>query len=95
MYSLTYLLSQSVQSATNMFNSYVCGEPFTKQFSLKRHMKRKHAKINFESEKENPKISNFTETGRKIWLHFTMIVAASTGGGKMWFGQNLLHTENS
>ena len=58
-------------------------------------MKRKHAKINFESEKENPKISNFTETGRKIWLHFTMIVAASTGGGKMWFGQNLLHTENS
>ena len=27
----------------NMFNCYVCGEFFTRQFSLKRHMKRKHA----------------------------------------------------
>ena len=26
-----------------MFNCYVCGDPFTRQFSLKRHMKRKHA----------------------------------------------------
>ena len=37
----------------NMFNCYVCGEFFTRQFSLKRHMKRKHAQPNVESVKEN------------------------------------------
>ena len=42
----------------NMFNCYVCGEFFTRQFSLKRHMKRKHAQPNVESMKENPKIIN-------------------------------------
>ena len=47
----------------NMFNCYVCGEFFTRQFSLKRHMKRKHAQPNVESMKENPKNHQFTENG--------------------------------
>ena len=41
----------------NMFNCYVCGEFFTRQFSLKRHMKRKHAQPNVES-KRTQKIIN-------------------------------------
>ena len=63
-----------------MFNCYVCGDPFTRQFSLKRHMKRKHAQSNVES--ENPKIHNFTENGLKLRHPFTMMVAASTKGGE-------------
>ena len=72
----------------NMFNCYVCGDPFTRQFSLKRHMKRKHAQSNVES--ENPKIHNFTENGLKLRHPFTMMVAASTGGEKTWFVNDLL-----
>ena len=71
-----------------MFNCYVCGDPFTRQFSLKRHMKRKHAQSNVE--KENPKINNFTENGLKLRHPFTMMVAACTGGGKTWFVKDLL-----
>ena len=72
----------------NMFNCYVCGDPFTRQFSLKRHVKRKHAQSNVES--ENPKINNFTENGLKLRHPFTMMVAACTGGGKTWFVKDLL-----
>ena len=71
-----------------MFNCYVCGDPFTRQFSLKRHVKRKHAQSNVES--ENPKINNFTENGLKLRHPFTMMVAACTGGGKTWFVKDLL-----
>ena len=71
-----------------MFKCYVCGDPFTRQFSLKRHMKRKHTQSNVES--ENPKIHNFTENGLKLRHPFTMMVAASTGGGKTWLVKNLL-----
>ena len=66
----------------NMFKCHVCGDPFTRQFSLKRHMKRKHAQSNVESKKENPKIHNFTENGLKLRHPFTMMVTASTGGGE-------------
>ena len=72
-----------------MFKCHVCGDPFTRQFSLKRHMKRKQ-KSNVESKKENPKIHNFTENGLKLRHLFTMMVAASTGGGKTWFVKDLL-----
>ena len=71
-----------------MFNCNVCGDPFTRQFSLKRHMKRKHAQSNVES--ENPKIHNFTENGLKLRHPFTMMVAACTEGGKTWFVKDLL-----
>ena len=71
-----------------MFKCYVCGDPFTRQFSLKRHMKRKHTQSNVKS--ENPKIHNFTENGLKLRHPFTMMVAASTGGGKTWLVKNLL-----
>ena len=73
-----------------MFKCYVCGDPFTRQFSLKRHMKRKHTQSNVESKNENPKIHNFTENGLKLRHPFTMMVAASTGGGKTWLVKNLL-----
>ena len=53
-------------------------------------MKRKHAQSNVESKKENPKIHNITENGLKLRHPFTMMVAASKGGGKMWFVKNLL-----
>ena len=74
----------------NMFNCYVCGEFFTRQFSLKRHMKRKHAQPNVESMKENPKNHRFTENSLMLRHPFTMMVAASTGGGKTWLVKNLL-----
>ena len=74
----------------NMFNCYVCGEYFTRQFSLKRHMKRKHAQPNVESMNENPKNHQFTENGLMLRHPFTMMVAASTGGGKTWLVKNLL-----
>ena len=51
-------------------------------------MKRKHAQSNVES--ENPKIHNFTENGLKLRHPFTMMVAASTGGGGDMVCQNLL-----
>ena len=73
-----------------MFNCYVCGEFLTRQFSLKRHMKRKHAQPNVESMKENPKNYQFTENGLMPRHPFTMMVAASTGGGKTWLVKNLL-----
>ena len=75
-----------------MFKCQVCGDPFTRQFSLKRHMKGKHAQSNVESKKENPKIHNFTENGLKLRHPFTMMVAASTGGGggKTYFVKDLL-----
>ena len=66
----------------NIFKCYVYGDPFIRQFSLKRHMKWKHAQSNVESKKENPKIHNFTENGLKLRHPFTMMVAASTGGGR-------------
>ena len=71
----------------NMLNCYVCGDPFTRQFSRK---KRKHAQSNVESKKENPKVHNFTENGQKLRHPFTMMVAASTGEGKTWFVKHLL-----
>ena len=64
-----------------MFNCYVCGEFFTRQFSLKRHMKRKHAQPNVETMVENPKIHQFTENG---------LILRHTGGGKTWLVKNLL-----
>ena len=70
-----------------MLNCYVCGNPFTRQFSLK---KRKHAQSNVESKKENPKVHDFTENGPKLRHPFTMMVAASTGEGKTWFVKHLL-----
>ena len=73
-----------------MSNCYVCGEFFTRQFSLKRHMKRKHAQPNVESMIENPKIHQFTENGLILRHPFTMMVVASTGGGKTWLVKNLL-----
>ena len=45
--------SQLYYQQNNMFNCYVCGEFFTRQFNLKRHMKRKHAPPNVASMKEN------------------------------------------
>ena len=74
----------------NMFNCYVCGEFFTRQFSLKRHMKRRHAQPYVESMEENPKNHQFTENGLMLRHPFTMMVAASTGGGKTWLVKNLL-----
>ena len=44
-----------------MFKCHLCGDPFTRQFSLKRHMKWKHAKSNVESKEDDPKIQNFIE----------------------------------
>ena len=82
--------SQLYYQQNNMFNCYVCGEFFTRQFSLKRHMKRKHAQPNVESMKENPKNYQFTENGLMLRHPFTMMVAASTGGGKTWLVKNLL-----
>ena len=55
--------SQLNYQRNNMFNCYVCGEFFTRQFSLRRYMKRKHAQPNVESMKENPKNHQFTENG--------------------------------
>ena len=82
--------SQLWYQQNNMFNCYVCGEFFTRQFSLKRHMKRKHAQPNVESMIENPKIHQFTENGLILRYPFTMMLAASTGGGKTWLVKNLL-----
>ena len=82
--------SQLYYQQNNMFNCYVCGEFFTRQFSLKRHMKRKHAEPNVESMKENPKNHQFTENGLMLRHPFTMMVAASTGGRKTWLVKNLL-----
>ena len=53
-------------------------------------MKRKHAQPNVESVKENPKNHQFTENGLMLRHPFTMMVAASTGGGKTWLVKNLL-----
>ena len=53
-------------------------------------MKLKHAQPNVESMKENPKIHQFTENGFTLGHPFTMMVAASTGGGKTWLVKNLL-----
>ena len=53
-------------------------------------MKRKHAQPNVESIKENPKNHQFTENGLMLRHPFTMMVAASTGGGKNWLVKNLL-----
>ena len=74
----------------NMFKCYVCGDPFSRQFSLKRHIKQKHAESSVETKKVNPKFLNFTENDLKLRNPFTMMVAASTGGGKTWFVKNLL-----
>ena len=82
--------SQLYYQQNNMFNCYVCGEFFNRQFSLKRHMKRKHAQPNVESMKENPKNHQFTENGLMLRHPFTLMVAASTGGGKTWLVKNLL-----
>ena len=73
-----------------MFNCYVCGEFFTRQFSLKRCMKRKHAQPNIESMIENPNIFQFTENCLILRHPFTMIMVASTGRGKTWLVTNLL-----
>ena len=78
-----------------MFKCYVCGDPFTRQFSLKRHVKRKHTQSNVESKNENPKIHNFTENGLKLRHPFTMMVAASTGGGKRGLSKIYLKTESN
>ena len=53
-------------------------------------MKRKHAQPNVESIKENPKNHQFTEKGLMLRHPFTMMVAASAGGGKTWLVKNLL-----
>ena len=53
-------------------------------------MKQKHAQPNVESMKENPKNHQFTENGLMLRHPFTMMVAASTGGGKTWLVKNLL-----
>ena len=53
-------------------------------------MKRKHAQPNVESMKKNPKNHQFTEYGLMLRHPLTMIVAASTGGGKTWLVKNLL-----
>ena len=53
-------------------------------------MKRKHAQPNVESMIEYPKIHQFTENGLILRHPFTMMVAASTGGGKTWLVKNLL-----
>ena len=53
-------------------------------------MKRKHAQPNVESMIENPKIHQFTENDLILRHPFTMMVAASTGGGKTWLVKNLL-----
>ena len=93
-YVLSKIIAQSqLYYQQNMFNCYVCGEFFTRQFSLKRHMKRKHAQPNVESMKENPKNHQFTENGlmlRHPYATAPMMVAASTGGGKTWLVKNLL-----
>ena len=77
-----------------MLRCHVCGDPFTRQFSLKRNMKQKHAQSNVESKKENPKIHNFTENGLKLRHPFTMMVAASTGGGRRGLSKIYLKTES-
>ena len=71
--------SQLYYQQNNMFNCYVCGEFFTRQFSLNRHMKRKHAQPKVESMKENLKNHQFAENGLMLRHPFTMMVAASTG----------------
>ena len=50
----------AVLSTKQHVQLYVCGEFFTRQFSLKR---RKHAQPNVESMIENPKTHQFTENG--------------------------------
>ena len=89
------MYSQMYYQQNNMFNCYVSGEFFARQFSLKRHMKRKHAQLNVESMKENPKIHQFTENGLTQRHLFTMMVAASTGGGKSRLVKNLLEKGSS
>ena len=58
-------------------------------------MKRKHAQSNVESKKVNPKIHNFTENGLKLRHPFTMMVAASTEGGRCGLSKIYLKTESS
>ena len=81
--------SQLYYQQNNMFNCYV-SEFFTRQFSLKRHIKRKHAQPNVESMIESPKIHQFTENCLILQHPFTMMVAASTGGGKTCLVKDLL-----
>ena len=50
---------------------------------------------NVQSKKENPNIHNFTENGLKLRHPFTMMVAASTGGGRRGLSKIYLKTESS
>ena len=78
-----------------MFNSYVCEEFFTRQFSLKRHMKRKHAQPNVESMKENPKIHQFTENGLILQHPFTKMVGPLQEEGRLGLSKIYLKTDGS
>ena len=73
------------------YSCYYCQKKFTRDDNLKRHMKSQHGGGNKKHSDSNQKSEMDSQLRQFVLRHpFTMMVAASTGGGKTWFVKNLL-----
>ena len=73
------------------YTCFYCQKKFTRDDNLKRHMKSQHGWDNKKHSDSNQKSEMDSQLSQFALRHpFTMMVAASTGGGKMWFVKNLL-----
>ena len=73
------------------YSCYYCQKKFTRDDNLKRHIKSQHGGSNKKHSNSNQKSEMDSQLRQFVLRHpFTMMVAASTGGGKTWFVKNLL-----
>ena len=87
-----------------MYSCALCKEDFTRAFSLRRHMNRKHAPIANNSKspshvdhdyRQKPRMNTTEQSSTFAFKHpFTMMIAAPTGGGKTWFVKKLLENQS-
>ena len=73
------------------YSCYSCQKKFTRDDNLKRHMKSQHGGGNKKHSDSNQRSEMDSQLRQFVLRHpFTMMMAASTGGGKTWFVKNLL-----
>ena len=73
------------------YSCVCCQKKFNRDDNLKRHMKSQHRRGNKQHTDGNQKSEMDLQLSQFALRHpFTLMVAASTGGGKTWFVKDLL-----
>ena len=78
------------------YSSFYCQKTFTRDDNLKRHIKSQHGGGNKKHSDSNQKSEMDSQLSQFALRHpFTMMVAASTGGGRRGLSKIYLKTESS